>query len=199
MCPCRCVWNQLVVARCGPFAPSTVDFETLCRPVRHALPPKRFAHHSRQHLVPALARFDVAVQVSASLMIISCYVFRQWAAAVESGKPLSPLAASLILAVVPYLSHNSAYVRGFAAWGFFHIVNSVDDPEASHVRIPALLFRRISATLDLVHRLLVSSVLCFYISSLGNFSRVHRFCNRFVFSLRLLFFTHARYMKMCLT
>jgi len=98
----------------------------------------------RQHLVPALARFDVAVQVSASLMIISCYVFRQWAAAVESGKPLSPLAASLILAVVPYLSHNSAYVRGFAAWGFFHIVNSVDDPEAllgTHAKVPMDMFR----------------------------------------------------------
>jgi hypothetical protein len=83
-------------------------------------------------LVPALQQFDAAVQVSASLLVITSYLFRGWAAAAKTGVvgTSPPHAATLIHAVAPYLCHNSAYVRGTAAWGFSEILDTIG-PEGS--------------------------------------------------------------------
>lgn len=56
------------------------------------------------------------MQVSASLLIVASYLFKRW-----SGTPAARTAqaAELLRAIVPYLGHNSAHVRGSAAWGFF--------------------------------------------------------------------------------
>eukprot|EP00443_Scrippsiella_acuminata_P112122 CAMPEP_0115624218 /NCGR_PEP_ID=MMETSP0272-20121206/27184_1 /TAXON_ID=71861 /ORGANISM="Scrippsiella trochoidea, Strain CCMP3099" /LENGTH=1728 /DNA_ID=CAMNT_0003060473 /DNA_START=83 /DNA_END=5266 /DNA_ORIENTATION=+ len=84
-------------------------------------------------LVPALRRFDAAAQVSASLLVIASYLFRRWITAIaahssngSSGSTVDlTRVRALVGAVAPYLSHNSAYVRGTAAWGFFEIFQSL--------------------------------------------------------------------------
>eukprot|EP00933_Yihiella_yeosuensis_P032428 TRINITY_DN26021_c0_g1_i1.p1 TRINITY_DN26021_c0_g1~~TRINITY_DN26021_c0_g1_i1.p1 ORF type:complete len:862 (+),score=161.15 TRINITY_DN26021_c0_g1_i1:71-2587(+) len=79
-------------------------------------------------LVPALQNYDANAQVSASLLVVSCYLFSEWAKqarATSDGWKLPEFSAPLVRACVPYLGHNSAYVRGMAAWGFFEIVDSM--------------------------------------------------------------------------
>mmetsp|Transcript_33085 Transcript_33085/g.65174 ORF Transcript_33085/g.65174 Transcript_33085/m.65174 type:complete len:1471 (+) Transcript_33085:56-4468(+) len=77
-------------------------------------------------LVPALKQFDAAVQVSASLLIIVGYLFRTWAASPKEALRSQPeRITALVLATVPYLSHNAAYVRGCAAWAYQEMVSAV--------------------------------------------------------------------------
>ncbi|CAE7262008.1 TARBP1 [Symbiodinium natans] len=73
----------------------------------------------KPQLVPALQVYDCNNQVSASLLVIASYLFRQW-----TQTALPPYWGALARAVVPYLGHNSAYVRGTACWGFFEVVAS---------------------------------------------------------------------------
>mmetsp|Transcript_54532 Transcript_54532/g.122486 ORF Transcript_54532/g.122486 Transcript_54532/m.122486 type:complete len:592 (-) Transcript_54532:161-1936(-) len=82
-------------------------------------------------LVKALADFDTFPQVSSSLLMMASYLFRRWACAAHEGQAPPDHAQSLISIVAPYLSHNSAYVRGIAAWGFFHILQAVTAAPAS--------------------------------------------------------------------
>ncbi|CAE8700061.1 unnamed protein product [Polarella glacialis] len=79
-----------------------------------------------QLLVPALKRYEAQPQVGASLLVISSYLFKEWAAAALSPEKqaLPAYAAALCRVSVPYLGHNSAYVRGIAAWGFFELVDA---------------------------------------------------------------------------
>jgi len=67
-------------------------------------------------LVPALQEFNATVQVSASLLTIACYLLRHWNAASAAAEQRPPYVRPLLLAIVPYLAHNSAHVRGTAAW-----------------------------------------------------------------------------------
>eukprot|EP00929_Paragymnodinium_shiwhaense_P102115 TRINITY_DN65301_c0_g1_i1.p1 TRINITY_DN65301_c0_g1~~TRINITY_DN65301_c0_g1_i1.p1 ORF type:complete len:1682 (+),score=427.74 TRINITY_DN65301_c0_g1_i1:83-5128(+) len=81
-----------------------------------------------KHLVPALQKFEDNVQVCASFLMVSAYLFRSWgrgAGKHASSSPLEPHVTALVLAVAPYLSHNSAYVRGTAAWGYFHVIHGL--------------------------------------------------------------------------
>lgn len=79
-------------------------------------------------LMPALRqRFDASVQVNASLLVIASYLFKRWAA--SGVRP--PQARALAAAVAPYLGHNSAYVRGMAAWGFYQAVGEEAGEDAS--------------------------------------------------------------------
>ncbi|CAE7832121.1 TARBP1 [Symbiodinium sp. CCMP2592] len=70
-------------------------------------------------LIPALQVYDCNNQVSASLLVIASYLFRQWTRAT-----LPSYWGFLARSVVPYLGHNSAYVRGTACWGFFEVVEA---------------------------------------------------------------------------
>lgn len=78
-------------------------------------------------LVPALSAYDVPPQVSASLLVICSFLFRDLAAEVSAPerRKLPTWASSLVSAVAPYLGHNSAYVRGMGSWGFFEFMNAV--------------------------------------------------------------------------
>jgi len=73
-------------------------------------------------VLPALRLFDCPVQVSASLLILASYLLQLWSSSPETA--LRPLTVSVLRAVLPYLGHNSAYVRAAAAWGAFHFVES---------------------------------------------------------------------------
>lgn len=75
------------------------------------------------YLVPALQHFDVGVQVSASLLVICSYLFRRWSEDPDPAVPWQPHVAALVWAALPYMGHNSAYVRGSAAWGLFQILD----------------------------------------------------------------------------
>eukprot|EP00931_Biecheleriopsis_adriatica_P117177 TRINITY_DN92713_c0_g1_i1.p1 TRINITY_DN92713_c0_g1~~TRINITY_DN92713_c0_g1_i1.p1 ORF type:complete len:1761 (+),score=363.55 TRINITY_DN92713_c0_g1_i1:591-5285(+) len=79
-------------------------------------------------MVPTLKEYDSNAQVSASLLVITAFLCKSWAAAmVEQGERLRlpSQAAALIKAAVPYLGHNSAYVRGMAAWGFAELLGAI--------------------------------------------------------------------------
>jgi len=74
-------------------------------------------------LVPALRNFDAATQVSASLLVIAIYLMKKWA---DNPKTCNiGRANALVNVVAPYLSHNSAYVRGTASWGFFELFEAL--------------------------------------------------------------------------
>eukprot|EP00927_Polykrikos_kofoidii_P035060 TRINITY_DN29636_c0_g1_i1.p1 TRINITY_DN29636_c0_g1~~TRINITY_DN29636_c0_g1_i1.p1 ORF type:complete len:1823 (+),score=281.29 TRINITY_DN29636_c0_g1_i1:83-5470(+) len=79
-------------------------------------------------LLSGLSDFNAAVQVSASLITSACYLLDQWASAIEKegchGGP-RPCETSVACAVIPYLSHNAAHVRGMAGWGLFRYLNAL--------------------------------------------------------------------------
>eukprot|EP00747_Dinoflagellata_sp_TGD_P220126 gnl/TRDRNA2_/TRDRNA2_92138_c0_seq2.p1 gnl/TRDRNA2_/TRDRNA2_92138_c0~~gnl/TRDRNA2_/TRDRNA2_92138_c0_seq2.p1 ORF type:complete len:548 (+),score=71.32 gnl/TRDRNA2_/TRDRNA2_92138_c0_seq2:72-1646(+) len=79
-------------------------------------------------LVPALLEFDVNVQVSASLLVIVCFLFKRWSTKLpnfSAGEKWPPYVAPVVHAAAPYLIHNSAYARGTAAWAFFCLLDVI--------------------------------------------------------------------------
>eukprot|EP00434_Breviolum_minutum_P041127 symbB.v1.2.036582.t1/scaffold5198.1/size29900/2 len=98
-----------------PHLPDVRDYQELlgcilCR---------SFQDLAMQHLIPALEHYDCNNQVSASLLVICSFLFRHW---VSASTP--PAAMKLLVAVVPYLGHNSAYVRGTASLGFYELIEA---------------------------------------------------------------------------
>jgi len=76
------------------------------------------------YLVVALREFDTYPQVSSSLLMVAAYLCRRWALRMQEGQAPPPHAQALVRAIAPYLSHNSAYVRGIAAWAFYYFVQA---------------------------------------------------------------------------
>ncbi|CAL1149002.1 unnamed protein product [Cladocopium goreaui] len=97
-----------------PHLPDVRDYQELLGCLLCA----SFQDLAMRHLVPALGRYDCNNQVSASLLVICSFLFRHWICL--SAPP--PHAVQLLVAVVPYLGHNSAYVRGTASWGFYELM-----------------------------------------------------------------------------
>ncbi|CAJ1348141.1 unnamed protein product [Effrenium voratum] len=118
-----------------PHLPDVRDYQELLGCVLS----RRFQDLAVKHLVDCLAVYDCNNQVSASLLVIASFLFLHWS---TEG---SPLAGQLLKAVAPYLGHNSAYVRGTAAWGFFELM------EAGASKDPMLVE---------LHRFLVSNREC---------------------------------------
>ncbi|CAK9022859.1 unnamed protein product [Durusdinium trenchii] len=98
-----------------PHLPDVRDYQELLG----CLLCRSFQDLAMQHLIPALGCYHCNNQVSASLLVISSFLFRDW---VSSPPPFPHL--PLLVAVVPYLGHNSAYVRGTASWGFYELIEA---------------------------------------------------------------------------
>jgi len=67
--------------------------------------------------------------------VISCYIIRRWSSKVPSG-PWPARVGSLVRAILPYLTHNCAYVRGTCAWGFFLLLQALG-PQGTTELLPA--------------------------------------------------------------
>lgn len=79
-------------------------------------------------LLPGLQAFDAPIQVCASHLVVACYMFQTWARTdCEAARRFSEASQSLLYAVVPFLCHNTAYVRGLAAWGFHTYLTCAKD------------------------------------------------------------------------